>query len=133
MFKLFGGLKQYFKVPDVIIDSPIFRLHNLFTTALLASCSLVITATQYVGKPIECIVNGLPTHPINTYCWITSTFTMPDAFQRQVGKEVAHPGVANDFDDEDAKKYYTYYQWVCFVLFFQVSLLPSHRIDFLSF
>ncbi|CAD7087332.1 unnamed protein product [Hermetia illucens] len=36
-----------------------------------------------------------------------------------VGKEVAHPGVHNDFDDEDAKKYYTYYQWVCFVLFFQ--------------
>ncbi|KAJ1527677.1 hypothetical protein ONE63_007636 [Megalurothrips usitatus] len=124
MFKLFGGLKEYFKLPDVIIDSPIFRLHNLFTTALLASCSLVITATQYVGKPIECIVNGLPTHPINTYCWITSTFTMPDAFQRQVGKEVAHPGVANDFGDEDAKKYYTYYQWVCFVLFFQVSFPP---------
>jgi len=39
----------------------------------------------------------------------------------QVGREVAHPGVANDFGDEDAKKYYTYYQWVCFVLFFQVS------------
>lgn len=123
MFKLFGGLKDYFKVPEVIIDSPIFRLHNLFTTALLLTCSLVITATQYVGKPIECIVNGLPTHPINTYCWITSTFTMPDAFQRQVGKEVAHPGVGNDFDDEHAKKYYTYYQWVCFVLFFQVRRL----------
>lgn len=44
---------------------------------------------------------------------------MPDAFQRQVGVEVAHPGVANDFGDEDAKKYYSYYQWVCFVLFFQ--------------
>lgn len=32
---------------------------------------------------------------------------------------MAHPGVANDFGDEDAKKYYSYYQWVCFVLFFQ--------------
>lgn len=35
--------------------------------------------------------------------------------------EVAHPGVANDFGDVDARKYYPYYQWVCFVLFFQVS------------
>ena len=35
---------------------------------------------------------------------------------------MAHPGVANDFGAEDAKKYYTYYQWVCFVLFFQVGL-----------
>lgn len=41
----------------------------------------------------------------------------------QVGKEVAHPGVANDFNEEGAQKYYTYYQWVCFVLFFQVSLV----------
>lgn len=41
-------------------------------------------------------------------------------FWFQVGKEVAHPGVANDFNDDDAQKYYTYYQWVCFVLFFQV-------------
>lgn len=39
----------------------------------------------------------------------------------QVGLEVAHPGVANDFGDVEARKYYTYYQWVCFVLFFQVS------------
>lgn len=34
--------------------------------------------------------------------------------------EVAHPGVSNDFGD-NARKYYTYYQWVCFVLFFQVG------------
>lgn len=59
-------------------------MHNLFTTVLLLTCSLIITATQYVGSPISCIVQGLPTHPINTYCWITSTFTMPDAFNRQV-------------------------------------------------
>lgn len=40
--------------------------------------------------------------------------------QLQLGVAVAHPGVTNDFNDESAKKYYTYYQWVCFVLFFQV-------------
>lgn len=41
----------------------------------------------------------------------------------QVGVDVAHPGIANDFNDESAKKYYTYYQWVCFALFFQVILI----------
>ncbi|XP_046984366.1 innexin inx1 [Schistocerca americana] len=122
MYKLLGGLKEYLKWQDIVTDNAIFRLHNLFTTVLLLTCSLIITATQYVGNPIHCIVNGLPVRPINTYCWITSTFTMPDAFLRQVGSEVAHPGVANDFGDEDAKKYYTYYQWVCFVLFFQAML-----------
>lgn len=119
MLKLLGGVKQFLKIQEITIDSTIFRLHNIFTTVFLLSCSLIITATQYVGNPINCIVNGLPAQPVNTYCWIMSTFTMPDAFQRQVGTEVAHPGVANDFGDEDAKKYYSYYQWVCFVLFFQ--------------
>ena len=128
MYKLFGNLKDWVKFQDTNTDGAIFRLHNIFTAVLLLTCSLIITGTQYVGKPIECLVNGLPTHPINTYCWITSTFTMPDAFQRQVGKDVAHPGVANDFGDEDAKKYHTYYQWVCFVLFFQVSQIFSFSI-----
>ncbi|XP_076246138.1 optic ganglion reduced [Calliopsis andreniformis] len=122
MYKLLGGLGQYLKWQEITTDSMVFRLHTHFTTVLLFTCSMVITATQYVGNPISCIVQGLPTHPINTYCWITSTFTMPDAFNRQVGLEVAHPGVANDFGDVDARKYYTYYQWVCFVLFFQAVM-----------
>lgn len=84
MYKLLGGLKDYFKAQEVQIDNAVFRLHNVFTTVLLLACSLVITATQYVGQPISCIVNGIPPHVVNTYCWISSTFTMPDAFQRQV-------------------------------------------------
>lgn len=122
MLKLLGNLKDYLKWQEVTIDNAVFRLHNIFTTVLLSACSMIITATQYVGTPIQCIVSGLPTNPINTYCWITSTYTMPDAFQRQVGVAVAHPGIANDFNDEDAKKYYSYYQWVCFALFFQAIL-----------
>ncbi|CRK92218.1 CLUMA_CG005716, isoform A [Clunio marinus] len=114
-----NGLKDYFKLQEIQTDNAVFRLHNVFTTVLLLTCSLVITATQYVGNPISCIVSGIPTHVVNTFCWISSTFTMPDAYRRQVGLEVAHPGVSNDFNDEDAKKYHTYYQWVCFVLFFQ--------------
>lgn len=84
MYKLLGGLKDYFKLQEVQTDSTIFRLHNVFTTVLLLACSLIITATQYVGQPISCIVNGVPPHVVNTYCWISSTFTMPDAFQRHV-------------------------------------------------
>ncbi|XP_012253963.1 innexin inx1 [Athalia rosae] len=122
MYKLLGDLKDYLKWQDITTDSMIFRMHNLFTTVLLLTCSLVITATQYVGNPISCIVEGLPKHAINTYCWITSTFTMPDAFARQVGTEVAHPGIAGDFGNVTARKYYTYYQWVCFALFFQAVM-----------
>lgn len=119
MLKVLGGLKEFLKREEIIIDGPIFRFHNVFTAVLLFACSTVVTATQYVGTPIQCIVDGLPAHPINTFCWIMSTFTMPAAFNKNVGNEVAHPGVANDYDNEATKKYYTYYQWVCFILFFQ--------------
>lgn len=84
MFKLLGGLANYFKYRDIVTDCAVFRMHNTFTCVLLMACSLIITANQFVGNPIQCIVNGLPTHVVNTYCWISSTFTMPDAFKRQV-------------------------------------------------
>lgn len=84
MYKLLGGLKEYFKLQEIQTDNAVFRLHNVFTTVLLLTCSLVITATQYVGNPISCIVSGIPTHVVNTFCWISSTFTMPDAYKRQV-------------------------------------------------
>ncbi|XP_045503945.1 innexin inx1 [Colias croceus] len=123
MFKLLGGLSVYFKYQPIKTDNAVFRLHNVFTTVLLLTCSMIITATQYVGQPIHCISGpGLPNHVVNTFCWITSTFTMPDAFAREVGKEVAHPGIMNEYDSTQAKKYYSYYQWVCFVLFFQAIM-----------
>jgi hypothetical protein len=55
MYKLLGGLKDYFKLQEIQTDNAVFRLHNVFTTVLLLTCSLVITATQY-GK-ISHVVN----------------------------------------------------------------------------
>jgi innexin len=94
MYKLLGGLKDYFKLQEIQTDNAVFRLHNVFTTVLLLTCSLVITATQYVGNPISCIVSGIPTHVVNTFCWISSTFTMPDAYKRQV--KARHSKGSND-------------------------------------
>ena len=80
------------------------------------------------------------------YCWIHSTYTIPRALSLHVGRDVAHPGVmtrcvwhtchvsrvmfnhCSAHDQEDERRYVTYYQWVGFTLFFQVSKphsLPS--------
>jgi hypothetical protein len=88
MYRLFGGLAEYFKIQEIKTDTAIFRLHNIFTTVLLLTCSLILTATQYVGQPISCIAKGVPTHVVNTFCWISSTFTMPDAYNRQVSSSI---------------------------------------------
>lgn len=120
--KVFGGLKDFLKKDEVVKDGPVFRFHNVFTALILFSCSLIVTASQLVGDPIQCILDDSEKKlrkPVNTYCWITSTFTLPRAYGKDVGTHMAHPGVGPDIDDNSSKQYYTYYQWVCFVLFFQ--------------
>lgn len=73
--------------------------------------------TFFTGEPIACITDGAnPTHVINTFCWITYTFTMPREFGKTVGTDVANHGLGNDNGE---KLYHSYYQWVPFMLFFQ--------------
>ena len=73
---------------------------------------------------------------MDTYCWIHGTFSVPGAWSGQQGVEVPHPGVAPPGKGEEVV-YHKYYQWVCYVLFLQVSrtlqyLQASslHLIDF---
>lgn len=68
------------------------------------------------GDPISCINDGaVPAHVLNTYCWITYTFTLPNTPTRGI----AHPGLGNEYGEE--RRIHAYYQWVPFMLFFQVS------------
>ena len=70
------------------------------------------------GDPISCINDGaIPGHVINTYCWITYTFTLPGQHGRHVGTAVAQSGLGNEHNQE--RTYHSYYQWVPFMLFFQ--------------
>ena len=55
---------------------------------------------------------------IDTYCWIHTTFSLESAWKKRVGSEVPYPGVDKSTPNEK-RVYHAYYQWVCFVLFFQ--------------
>lgn len=127
MIDLFGSLKAAIKRPEISSDNALFKLHYLFTSILLLACSVMVTARQYFGNPIDCIEgDGIPY--INTYCWIHSTYSMPEAFyEKKIGVEVPYPGVANSQGRIQDRKYYAYYQWVCFVLFFQALLFYVPR------
>lgn len=128
MLDVFRGLKNLIKVNYVHIDSPVFRLHYSITVILLIAFSLIVTTRQYVGNPIDCIhTKDIPEDVLNTYCWIHSTYTLKSFFKKKVGVEVPYPGIGNSREsgreDMADRKYYKYYQWVCFCLFFQVSLV----------
>lgn len=137
-----GFVKVRYLIDKAIIDNMIFRCHYRITSALLFVCCIIVTANNLIGKhiseminclfaqyssddiyliagdPISCINDGaVAGHVINTYCWITHTFTMPGQHGKHVGTEVAQSGLGNDNAE---KTYHSYYQWVPFVLFFQV-------------
>jgi len=125
MFDIFGSVKGLLKIDGVCIDNNIFRLHYKATVIFLVAFSLLVTSRQYIGDPIECIVEGVPGDVMDTYCWIHSTFTIPNRVAGEIGREVPHPGVANAHGEDT--HYHKYYQWVCFFLFFQAILFYIPR------
>lgn len=54
------------------------------TLILLRDCYFIVLFLSFS------IPSRLPTHVVNTFCWIASTFTMPDAFNREVRYSRAH-------------------------------------------
>jgi len=122
MFDVFGHVKDFIKLDEICIDNNVFRLHYKATFVILLTASTLVTAKQYIGDPIDCIVEDVPQGVMDTYCWIHSTFSVPKAPENPE----AHPGVGND-KDEDERRYHKYYQWVCFTLFFQALLFYIPR------
>jgi len=127
MLEIFADLRGLLHVSEVYNDSWVFRMHYRLTTTCMLAFSIVVSASQYVGNPIDCIhTNDIPEDVVNTYCWIHSTYTIPSAFWKKTGFEVAHPGVDKTHDPLE-RRYHKYYQWVSFCLFFQAILFYIPR------
>lgn len=88
MIKSLSPLKTlniYLKRQDIITENFVFRIHCILTTAFLLMCSIILTSTQVIGKPIECFGSDEKiVKPVATFCWTTTTFSMPDDFYRKV-------------------------------------------------
>ena len=117
---MFGNVRVLLKLEKICIDNNIFRLHYKITVIMLAVFSLIVTSKQYFGDPIQCHAQAnIDKNVVDAYCWIHSTFTVTKHFT----ETAAHPGVGDFKEKEDAIVYNKYYQWVCFVLFFQVCFI----------
>lgn len=127
MFDVFGAVKGLLKFDTVCIDNNAFRLHYKATVIILVTFSLLVTARQYIGDPIDCIVDDVPLNIMDSYCWLYSTFTVANRVGARIGKDVIQPGVSPHVDGEDEVTYHSYYQWVCFVLFFQAAFFYLPR------
>ncbi|KAJ9596568.1 hypothetical protein L9F63_012401 [Diploptera punctata] len=124
MFDLFGNIRVLLKLEKICIDNNIFRLHYKITVIMLVVFSLIVSTKQYFGDPIHCQTDpSIDKDLMNAYCWIHSTFTVTKHFT----ETAAHPGVGHFVEKEDPVAFNKYYQWVCFVLFFQAMLFSAPR------
>lgn len=72
----------------VIIDNFIFFLHYRVSVALFFGASLLVTTGLYVVDPIECISDASwILHVLDTYCWVHSTFTIPQHWNTSYSQE----------------------------------------------
>jgi hypothetical protein len=122
MFRLFESLKSFFKIRRIRTVGFVFRLHYQVTVSIMLTSCLILAARQYVGEPISCIHSrDLPHQVINTFCWVHSTFSVESDFNGRVGVDISHPGVGNSHGGHKPRREHSYYQWVVFCLFLQVS------------
>ncbi|XP_034244603.1 innexin inx7 [Thrips palmi] len=104
------------------IDNVIFRLHYRLTFWALLTATILVSSRQYIGEHIRCISDTVPNNVINTFCFFTTTFTIP-RFNNDT--QVPHPGVGPMGRAELASEsvvHHAYYQWVPFVLFGQAIM-----------
>ena len=94
-----------------IIDSVIFKLHYKYSTLILIlACSMQFYSKLF-GEAIVCDVSeAVPTQVFNSYCLINGTTNLP----------FLEP--STEHLPKNAPK--KFYQWIVFILFFQVSMTP---------
>ncbi len=127
VIKSLSDVKAFIGWDKFQIDDIVFRLHCKVTATILLTFSLIVTASQFIGDPIDCIVEDIPQNVMDTYCWIHSTFTLPKKILHKIEGETAHPGVGvPNYDGEET--YHKYYQWVAFTLFLQMVLFRLPRL-----
>lgn len=129
MFELFSDISGFIKPDKLKIENFVFQLHSKVTFVLLVGFSIVATAVQYFGDPIGCYSTSesIPEDLLNSFCWITTTFSIPSSWTKIVGQDIPYPGIGTTTDPND-RVYHTYYQWVCFALYVQALgfAIPSY-------
>lgn len=102
------------------------RFSYQYTSTILGFSAIMMAASQYVGRPIQCWVPAQFTRTwekyAETYCFIKGTYFLPGAFASEEKMSVTSPD-----DTVTNTPHVGYYQWIPIILFVQAFLfyLPS--------
>ena len=67
MIDYFADLKGLIRFEEISIDNKVFLLHHKATFNILVLTSLLVTCSQYIGDPIDCIVAEIPNDARNIF------------------------------------------------------------------
>ena len=124
---VFQPLKKLFGLggSKATISSVFFLLQTKLSASLLLVLALLANGRQYFGDPIRCRTgkgSTLSLRLVDSYCWVTGTYTLTDIHQDQ-----AHPGVGVHDPLQQGEVVHGYYQWVSFILILQATLFYLPR------
>ena len=134
LLKLLSGFTSYFRLSkrknDAVVDNGVFRLHYRFTSGFFFVYCALLSAIDVRGNSMQCMITSKETNildPINTFCWIQHTFTIP--MLSAVSNGTIYPGVGPEQTLE--RRVHSYYQWVPFILFFSRNsfLLAAQTLE----
>ncbi|CAO1377969.1 unnamed protein product [Diamesa hyperborea] len=116
MISLFSSFNYKVFSKKSYIDNLAFKFHYRFTFTFLFLATIIVCMRTYLGDPIKCICEGIPINIVETYCFYSSTFSVVNLDDSQVGP---YPGISPYDASRDTVKRHAYYQWVPFMLFGQ--------------
>jgi len=114
----------FLEINSISIDNWGFKLFYKWSTTLLVFCSVLVTARQFFGAPIQCDAGaargGIEQNVLESYCWMYSTFNIPPEYKGSCS--------AGDQDNTlNTIVYNSYYQWVPLYLIFLAVLFYLPR------
>lgn len=122
MFASATPLAKFLRLKSVNIYDTIFILHSKCTMVILLAFTMVLSAKQYFGDPIQCMTDLKFAKFVHSYCWTFGTFVIPSTMadsRKTIGVGVGPSAVE--------RLTLRYYQWVVIVLLLEAFLfyLPS--------
>ncbi|XP_034490212.1 innexin inx5 isoform X2 [Drosophila innubila] len=148
MYSAVKPLSKYLQFKSIRIYDAVFTIHSKCTVVILLTCSLLLSARQYFGDPIQCISEEKNINYVQSYCWTMGTYIIKlDNFSERLqlpvpptasggrgrvslrrladyNEEYARAlsiaeGVGPEVRGQTQREYLRYYQWVIILLLFQ--------------
>ncbi|XP_052896470.1 innexin inx2-like [Anopheles moucheti] len=129
MIEFAKPLQNILRIKQINTTDLVWRLHCRATVYLLLLASLLLSARQYFGNPIDCVIGSgtVPASTMNEFCWIMGTYISSDPNFVLDSTDLVKINAKIGHIPENERSYQKYYQWVVFILALQAGMfsLPN--------